>query len=208
MNVLEPTVFVEPKIYHPINFTMNEKNSRLIVESRNKKQDNTTDCVINAMEILGLIDSFLAEAFRIVVKDGINECDIEELFTLLESHAGGNKKYKLGLMESDEGIDFLSKYVKLMPNNTAIFAGTRKMVEGNDKGHAFLIAKDNNGDIQNIDLHNKNRICPLIDSECFYLQFGGILTIVMILMATYPVKEIPKENGKLLETVRFNYRQC
>lgn len=206
MNVLEP---VESKIFHPIMFNMTEKNSRLIVESRNKKQDNKMDCVVNAMEILGLIDSFLAEAFRIVVKNGVTECDTEELFNALESHLGGNKQYKFGIVRGNSAIDFLVNFTKLMPNNTAIFTGTRKIVNGEDKGHVFVIAKDNHGVVQNIDLQNENRMCPLKDLQCFETQYGGgILERIVVLMTPTLLKDIPEPTKQLLFSTPIDYYRC
>lgn len=114
------------------------------------------DCVINAMELLGILSDQNADIARIMVGDkGLNIKQIEDIFSLLEPNFNWNF-YKFSSIETL--ANFTNKELK--PAH-AIFCGYY-----GDEGHVFLIAKTLDGRIIYIDPQT-NELCNLDNSSCF-----------------------------------------
>lgn len=115
------------------------------------------DCVINAMELLQLMDKRSADLMRIMVGDrGIFEGQLVDCFNLV--YEEDNVSFQF---QSYSNPDTLIKYVKedLGPNNV-IFCGY-------DDKHVFLIGKGLDGNIYLIDpqLNLPNQMCNMTVGE-------------------------------------------
>ena len=182
-NIIEPVS--DSVVISSWNF--DQKNYDLIQTARESKYDNTyLDCVVNAMEILGALDSYLAEAFRIVIRTTILPCKVQELFNYLEKHSSRDKHFRLASIEADSGIEFLVEYTeKFMKNNTAIFTGITFIdPQGQENGHVFVIAKNGNGEVFNIDLQNPVRSCVLGNVDCFNTTYNAGKHLLKIIIMT------------------------
>ena len=114
------------------------------------------DCVINAMELLGILDQQNADIARILIGDtGAQIKQIEDIFTIVEPAHNWNF-YKFS------NVQTLAQFTtnELKPQN-AIFCG----YTGNE-GHVFLIAKGIDNKVYYID-PQVNAICNLDIAECF-----------------------------------------
>lgn len=113
------------------------------------------DCVINALELIGILNNQIADLCRIMVGDkGLEIGQIEDIFTLLEP----NYKWRFFRFTKLKTLaDFTSE--KLIPGN-AIFCGYM-----GQEGHVFIIAKALDQNVMYID-PQINQICPLDESEC------------------------------------------
>jgi hypothetical protein len=113
------------------------------------------DCVINAMELLNILDDENADICRIMVGDtGLKVGQIEDIFSLL------NPNFQWRFFRFTK-IETLSQFTvdELKPDH-AIFCGYI-----GQEGHVFLIAKTSDGKIVYID-PQVNEICPLEQSSC------------------------------------------
>ena len=196
------------------SWNLDQKNYDLIQTARESKYDNTyLDCVVNAMEILGALDSYLAEAFRIVIRTTILPCKVQELFNYLEKHSSRDKHFRLASIEADSGIEFLVEYTeKFMKNNTAIFTGITFIdPQGQENGHVFVIAKNGNGEVFNIDLQNPIRSCVLSDINCFNRTYnlGKHLLKIIIMTNIDNNSKLSPEYVKFLTSVEnIHFEQC
>ena len=191
--VLEPRVIL-PKVMlpEPFLFPMTKSNYELI-ETARKIHDNPMDCVINGMEIIGVLPSDLADAFRIVVKNGISDKDTTRLFNYIcKIEQGVDIDFNIIHTFKERGVTFLDNYIKLMPVNTAIFLW-KQYIDVDSQGlsiidengypkinaHIFIIVKDDSEGILNIDLQMPERTCYLNDQECFdkVLNNDNIITL-------------------------------
>ena len=114
------------------------------------------DCVINAMELLGILDQQNADIARILIGDtGAHIKQIEDIFTIAEPAHNWNF-YKF------TNIQTLAHFTahELKPSH-AIFCG----YTGNE-GHVFLIAKGNHNIVYYID-PQVDAICNLDNPTCF-----------------------------------------
>jgi len=114
------------------------------------------DCVINAMELIGILDGQNADIARILIGDtGAQIKQIEDIFEVVEPRFKW-KFYKF------TNIQTLAQFTsnELKPQNT-IFCG----YEGTE-GHVFLIAKGNDGKVYYVD-PQVDAICNLDTKECF-----------------------------------------
>lgn len=114
------------------------------------------DCVINVLEVLGIIDHIHADLMRIVVGDiGITKSQIEQIFKRIYVNYDYRfvKYYKL---------ESLSEIVYGMAPGHVIFCGYKN--KDNSK-HVFLIGKNLNGVIFYID-PQLEIICDLSDERC------------------------------------------
>ena len=110
------------------------------------------DCFINAMQLMGMIDTTAANILRISFAGelGFKKEQIELIFTLKTS-----KPFKFYQMNYEKFSDTIKN--KLEAGNV-VFAGYT--------GHVFLIGKIRNGDIVYIDPQTEIGICYLSDENC------------------------------------------
>jgi hypothetical protein len=116
--------------------------------------DKPMDCVINAMQLIGMFDFKTAELLRIKVGTvGFQKSEIEKIFTLYLPHI-----FKFESYNYDKWANEIKENLK--PSNV-MFVGYA--------GHVFLIGKKVNGEIIMIDpqLPKEHQVCNLSDSTCF-----------------------------------------
>ena len=114
------------------------------------------DCVINAMELLGILDDQNADIARILIGDtGAQIKQIEDIFEVVEP------KFKWNFYKFTN-IQTLAQFTssELKPQHT-IFCGYM----GNE-GHVFLIAKSIEGKVYYVD-PQVDAICNLDTNECY-----------------------------------------
>tara|TARA_Y100000592_G_C5465742_1_gene316589 strand:- start:202 stop:846 length:645 start_codon:yes stop_codon:yes gene_type:complete len=124
------------------------------------------DCVINAMQMLGIIEETPADLMRVLVGEnfGITKEQLQSCFEIL--YRKENLSWRF---ETYTNITTLSNFVKdkLSPS--------RAILCGYDNKHVFLIAKSENGEMFMIDpqLDLPNNMCSLSHGEsrdkCFDL---------------------------------------
>ncbi len=113
------------------------------------------DCVINVMELLGILDQQNADLCRIMVGDtGLQVGQIEDIFSLFEP----NFKWRFFRFTK---LETLAQFTDQELNiGKAIFCGYM-----GQEGHVFLIAKSLDGKVMYID-PQINQICSLDQSNC------------------------------------------
>jgi len=111
-----------------------------------------SDCFINAMQLMGMIDNTAANILRISYAGeiGFEKEQIELIFTLKTS-----KSFKFYKMDYEIFSNTIKDKLKA---GHVVFAGFT--------GHVFLIGKTYNGDILYIDPHTEVGICNLSDENC------------------------------------------
>jgi hypothetical protein len=119
------------------------------------KKDN--DCVINALQLLNILDARSADIARIFVGDiGVNGKKIEQVFNLVQkSHIWA---FKMATKSLREFSSFCNTVLK--PQH-AIFCGYRSQ---RNSRHVFIIARDLNKNLYYIDAQ-VNEICNLNKNE-------------------------------------------
>jgi len=208
MEVDETPSMQPKKIMVPVTFPLDNHNYQLIETARKIKIDNMLDCVISNLEILGIIDSYLADAFRITIKSGMPICDTEELINYIEKHRGGNKLYKIVIMPAIIGLQFLPIYCNVyMPLNSSIFTGIQYKNNEQQYGHVFLIVKNGSGEIYNIDLQRPERFCNLNTLDCYQKVYGSNLTNILLLTANFYGSLDPKLD-QLLKSTNGSFTEC
>ena len=111
------------------------------------------DCVINALELIGVIDHYHADLMRIAVGNiGLTESQILDIFRYRQP-----KEWKLVECKLQE---IRICYETIMPPGTAIFCGFY-----DDTNHVFLIRKTTDSHIFFLDPQN-NLICHQFDIIC------------------------------------------
>lgn len=119
------------------------------------------DCVINALQLIDMIDQKTADICRLLVGDiGITKDQIENVLGYMEPVYKWNF---YGYSRIESLADISNNVLQI---NKAMFCGF--------EGHVFLIAKDKNGNILHIDPQRTGKeICKLnqdenmnIDNEC------------------------------------------
>jgi len=115
------------------------------------------DCVLNALEILGVLQATPADLMRIAVGDhGLNATQIEEIFTYVyPPHRWRFVRYT--------NIHTLEQFAyQGLQSSHVVFCGYQK----NGFKHVFLIGKTNTGHILYID-PQINEFCPLENAPCY-----------------------------------------
>lgn len=140
------------------------------------------DCVVSAMQIIGLLDFFSANVLRLTLvgKHGITLDEIENIFSLRSGK-------KFVFQPTKDINEFISMVNVNLPINHVIFCGI-KYTETCMR-HVLLIGREQDGRIVKIDPQSNNSICYLdTDNECidefakdtneYYLLFNyeGALT--------------------------------
>lgn len=110
--------------------------------------DKPMDCVINALQIFGALDSKSSNILRISCAgdEGIYIEQIEKIFTLL---LGNNFDFQ----SSDNYQDFVEIIEKTLLPGYGVFAGYT--------GHVFIIARKENGVIMLIDPQRSQIVCEI-----------------------------------------------
>lgn len=123
------------------------------------------DCVVNALQILGFLDSNSANIFRLtcVGSSGITSRQVEKIFSLRT-----NKKF---VFHSTKNVNEFFSYVNKIPKNNVIFCGIT--MRDNCGKHVFLIGRDENEKIVKIDPHSKTPICFLDTDIACIEEFSG-----------------------------------
>lgn len=119
------------------------------------------DCVINALEVIGVLDQTNADLMRIAVGDmGLVPEQIAGIFEYMSELAGTRFSYRF-FRYTD--INTLSNVCAHMPINSVIFCGYNK----NNFKHVFLIGKNSVNDLVYIDAQY-GKLCSLkSDPHCF-----------------------------------------
>lgn len=131
------------------------------IDSFQRYINSPMDCFINALQLMGLLDSLTSNIFRIscVGKQGFEIMQIEKIFILLNK-----EKHNFDFI-STKNFDEFAKTIEtnLLPGHV-VFAGysTDKLVGDNwankTNGHVFIIGRYHDGRIVYID--------PQIDTIC------------------------------------------
>jgi len=117
---------------------------------------HSSDCVINAMQLLGLIDERTGDLMRITAMplSGFHQQQIEKL---MERTTG----YKYDFRSSSSYREFLTAVTQLEADR-AIFCGIKR---SNGTSHAFIIGRGRNGTLYFIDPQIPI-ICDINDPAC------------------------------------------
>lgn len=115
------------------------------------------DCVINALELLGVLQATPADLMRISVGDtGLSADQIEQVFAYVSQPA----RWRFVRYTNIHTLEAFC-YQGLLPSHV-IFCGYHKQ----GFKHVFLIGKNNLGQVVYID-PQVNAYCPLDDPRCF-----------------------------------------
>jgi len=124
------------------------------------------DCVINALELIGILQSSYADIMRIAVGDyGLDTSQIEQIFYYVQS----NFRWKFVRYTN---IDTLVQFcLQTLQPSHVIFCGYSMIVNGTIFKHVFLIGKTNQLEIKYMD-PQINAFCNLDEINC-YNNIGG-----------------------------------
>jgi hypothetical protein len=115
------------------------------------------DCVINALELLGVLNSVPADLMRIVVGDtGVGAPQIEQIFSYVQPSA----KWRFFRYTDIATLEQFA-FRDLQPSHV-IFCGYQK----NGFKHVYLVGKNHDGKILYID-PQVDAFCPLENAQCF-----------------------------------------
>jgi hypothetical protein len=129
------------------------------------------DCVINAMEIIGIIDGRSADIMRIMVGDlGIPTEKIENIFEFSFRRSF--------TFTPDNRMDLLDFFLtnSLMPNNI-VFIGV-EYISG--EKHVFLIGKTETNALIYIDPQAPSSMCDLRETACFQTVFQNVINYYIL----------------------------
>lgn len=151
----------------PVQFPITNEKLNNFTRMKQKPKD----CVINAFQILGLLDARSADIMRIAVgEEGLVESQIEETFDfVLKSRfkfVEDSDKEKLGL--------YVGKF--LQPDNV-VFIGVKYTDETR---HVFLIGKYRDGRAVYIDPESPNSGCILNKEECYKSVFENVTSYYIL----------------------------
>lgn len=111
------------------------------------------DCVINALQLVGVFDSRTANIARILIGDiGVTKPQLEDLLSLVKP------KFQWNFYQYSKIETLVQKTNSFLQPNNAIICGF--------EGHVFIIAKDNFEGIYHIDPQRTGKeICKLSPDE-------------------------------------------
>jgi len=153
-------------VQFPITDDQLQRIQRTVIKPR--------DCVINAMEIIGIVDGRSADIMRIMVGDtGIITSNIEGIFEFAFR--------RTFTFTPDNRIDLLGNYLdtSLMINHV-VFLG---VVYDDGNSHVFLIGKTMTNSLVYIDPQNPS-LCNLRDPACFTSVFARVTSYSILQMET------------------------
>jgi hypothetical protein len=154
-----------------VDNTRTLKLSTFIIEDANIEKfrriaSRSNDCVINAMQIIGMISDNEAALLRIVGGDtGLTPIAITKMFTLYI-----RKKFLFKEMDFQR----FQQNINQIELGQVVFAGYSQVTQGKTFNHVFLIGKNRNNKIYLVDpqLPEQFRLCDLSSSECFSFISG------------------------------------
>lgn len=148
------------------------------------------DCVISAMQIIGILDFFSSNVLRLTSVGrtyGITLEEIENIFSLRTNN-------KFVFKSTTSAAEFDSTIQRLIPINHVVFCGVEYNNQYNTR-HVMLIGKNNDGEMVQIDPQLEVPICYLNNNNiCFknvshyFLLFnyeGELTTAEKIQMGIY-----------------------
>lgn len=140
------------------------------------------DCVINAMQLVKIVDERAADIMRILVGDkGVTPDQIIQIFQYTF-----RKKYIFNLVEVPELLKMLENDL-YFPRSTSIFVGIEnKLDDGSIDGHMILFGKNIGGQTINIDPQNPT-LCNLNLPECQNAVFGKNSKVFLIMEVVEPL---------------------
>jgi hypothetical protein len=142
---------IDPRKYQNASFPINDDS--IVKFGRWVKKPR--DCVINAMELIGLLSPMAADIMRILVGDkGITTQQLEDIFKYT------NPRYDWNFYGFTNIQSLSSITINDLAPGYALFCG----YSGNDD-HVFLIAKSLSGDLIYID-PQMGALCPLKSRIC------------------------------------------
>jgi hypothetical protein len=158
-------------VYFPIS-DQNLKNfTRRVIKPK--------DCVINALQLIGLVDANHAELMRILVgEDGVMLDKVESIFNFF-----GKKStyvFKKYYSKDPNDVANVQNIIDQLPPGICLFAGL-KHKSGNK--HVFILGKYNNGSYVVIDPQQKEMFQDLSK----YLSYAEYL---------YILHKVPKQSSK------------
>jgi hypothetical protein len=158
-------------IGEPVQFPITNDNLTNFTRMFQKPKD----CVINAFQILGLVDARSAEIMRIAVGEtGLSEGQIEQVFNFVLK-----SRYKF---VEDTDRSKLNDYVinTLKPGHV-VFFGMKYSTEFAIERHVFLIGKYLDGRLVYIDPQSAVSGCILNEAECYNKVFGNVISYYILL---------------------------
>lgn len=134
------------------------------IQSFTREVHSPMDCFINALQLLGVINSVTANIMRISTagKSGFQLEEIEKIFVLL---TGFNHSFRA----IPNPADFSRIIAENLPPGHAVFAGH----EGQSK-HVYLIGRTDDKRLIYID-PQLGTLCDLASDDCFKLISGNTL---------------------------------
>ena len=129
----------------------------------NRKVISPQDCVINAMQIIGMLDIYTANLLRITLvgQYGIDQPQIEKIFILYYGFT-----FKFDPVTSFQ--EFSNDITRCLQVGHVAFAGYQSV---NGTKHVFLIGRKTDGHFYYID-PQINQICNLADPQCLHYIAG------------------------------------
>jgi len=156
-------------------FSITDENINQVARLLSKPRD----CVINAMELLKIVDNNAAAIMRILVgEQGIMENQIVDMFSFVFKRPF--RISTLGISDVFAFLNFLNNDA-VLPRSNAVFLGIRY---NNGDGHVFIIGKTNQGFMIYLDPQNPN-MCNLNDPGCIQTIFGNARSIITIEYSDY-----------------------
>ena len=143
-------------------FTIEDAN----IEKFRRIASRSNDCVINAMQIIGMISVKEAALLRIVGGDtGLTPIVITKMFTLYIP-----KKFLFKEMD----FQLFQQNINQIELGQVVFAGYSQVTQGKTFNHVFLIGKNRNNKIYLVDpqLPEQFTFCDLSSPECFSVISG------------------------------------
>lgn len=132
------------------------------------------DCVVNAMQVIGIVDSRSADIMRIFVGEkGIQENQIIAMFEYVYRRPFRFRKFDAS--EYQILFDGLNDD-QIFPRSSAIFAG---VVYLNGNRHVLIIGKNYQGELVYVDAQNPD-LCNLNNIRCKASVFGDTSQIWII----------------------------
>ena len=118
-----------------------------------------SDCVISALQIVGILDYFSSNILRIthIGTMGITMPQIEMIFSFRT-----NKNCVF--LPTDNPTEFSNYLINYLSNGHLAFCGVEY---NNGQGHAFLIGKNYENKFIKIDPQSKYSFCDLNEHECY-----------------------------------------
>lgn len=132
------------------------------------------DCVINAMQAVGIVDSRSADIMRIFVGDrGIQESEIMSMFEYIFK-----RRFRFSVFDSSnyQMLFNILNNDTIIPRSTAIFAG---LLLNNGNKHMIIIGKTVDGELIYIDAQNP-LLCNLNNGSCMNAVLGNTLQVSII----------------------------